>query len=189
MAMYLFMKSTDLCKYNKERQEMMENFNFNERVIAMQHELFCFAYKLTADYDSAKDLLQECNLKAFSNQEKLVVKDNFRAWMYTIMRNIFINDFRKSAYKVMLTTPEYDNYLKETLASPDAHFYDTVYDLKELYCVIGSVPAEYRKPFYLFAAGFKYREIADKMGLPIGTIKSRLHFIRQKLQVRLKDFA
>lgn len=166
----------------------MENFNFNERVIGMQTELFRFAYKLTADYDSANDLLQECNLKAFVNKEKLVVKDNFRAWMYTIMRNIFINNYRKSAHEVMLTTPEYDDYLKQTMISPDADRFDTIYDLKELHRALHSVAEEYRKPFFMFVAGFKYREIADKLNLPIGTVKSRLHFIRGKLQVELKDF-
>lgn len=166
----------------------MENFNFNERVVGMQAELYRFAYKLTTDYDSANDLLQECNLKAFSNREKLVMTDNFRAWMYTIMRNIFINNFRKSAHEVMLTTPEYDEYLKHTLLSPDADRFDTIYDLKELQRVLNSMPEEYKKPFFMFASGFKYREIADKMRLPIGTVKSRLHFVRGKLQVELKDF-
>lgn len=166
----------------------MENFNFNERVIGMQTELFRFAYKLTADYDSANDLLQECNLRAFDNREKLVVKDNFRAWMYTIMRHIFINDRRRATHEVMLMTPEYDNYLTQTLKSPDADCFDTTYDLKKMHRIIYDVPTEYRKPFLMFAAGFKYREIADKLGLPIGTIKSRLHFIRGKLQAELRDF-
>ena len=67
--------------------------------------------------------------------------------------------------------------------------FETIYDLKELYKVINAVPEDLKKPFMMFVAGFKYREIAEKMDLPVGTIKSRLFLIRKRLQQDLKDFS
>ena len=166
----------------------MNSITFQKDLLGVQDDLLRFAYKLTSDREEANDLLQETSLKALDNEDKYMPDTNFKGWMYTIMRNIFINNFRKSAHEVMLTTPEYDEYLKHTLLSPDADRFDTIYDLKELQRVLNSMPKEYKKPFFMFASGFKYREIADKMRLPIGTVKSRLHFIRGKLQVELKDF-
>ena len=62
------------------------------------------------------------------------------------------------------------------------------YDLKEIRRIVNSLPKEYRVPFSMYVSGFKYREIADKLGLPLGTVKSRIFFTRQRLQKDLKDF-
>ena len=74
----------------------MEKMNITHKIVAMQPELEHFAYKLTADRESANDLVQDCLLKALDNKEKFVHTQNFKGWMYTIMRNIFINNYRKS---------------------------------------------------------------------------------------------
>ena len=103
----------------------MNTYSFRKDLLAVQEELLRFAYKLTSDREEANDLLQETSLKALDNEDKYEPDTNFKGWMYTIMRNIFINN---------------------------------------------------------------YREIAERLGLPLGTVKSRIFFTRQKLQEELKDF-
>ena len=71
----------------------------------------------------------------------------------------------------------------------DADRFEFTYDMKQLYRVIHSIPEEMKVPFQMFVAGFKYREIAEKLGLPMGTVKSRLFFIRKRLKEELKDFS
>lgn len=70
--------------------------NFAQNLVNLQNELLLFAYKLTADHEEANDLLQETSLKVLDNEEKYMPDTNFKGWVYTIMRNIFINNYRKS---------------------------------------------------------------------------------------------
>ena len=147
-----------------------------------------FAYKLTTDREEANDLLQETSLKALDNEDKYMPDTNFKGWMYTIMRNIFINNYRK-VVRDQTFVDRTDNLYHLNLPQ-DTGFESTekAYDLKEMHRVVNSLPKEYRVPFAMHVSGFKYREIAEKLNLPLGTIKSRIFFTRQKLQEELKDF-
>lgn len=167
----------------------MEAVNITHKIIDMQPDLQRFAYKLTEDHETANDLVQDCMLKALDNQEKFVHAQNFKGWMYTIMRNIFINNYRRSLKQVDMTDTTYQIYAQNLTDGEEGMRFTDIYDLKELYKVIHAVPAELKKPFLMFVAGFKYREIAEKMNLPVGTIKSRLFLIRKRLQEDLKDFS
>ena len=167
----------------------MKTVDFTQHLLNVQSELFRFAFKLTADREEANDLLQETSLKALDNEEKFTPDTNFKGWMYTIMRNIFINNYRKSLREVDMTDSTYNLYAQTMTEGEDGNRFETIYDLKELYKVINAVPEELKKPFLMFVAGFKYREIAEKMDLPVGTIKSRLFLIRKRLQQDLKDFS
>lgn len=163
--------------------------NLTHKIVDMQPELHRFAYRLTEDRDSANDLVQDCVLKALDNQEKFVHSQNFKGWMYTIMRNIFINNYRRSLREVDMMDSSYNIYEQNMADQHESNRFEHIYDLKELYKVIHAVPEELKKPFLMFVAGFKYREIAEKMDLPVGTIKSRLFLIRKRLQHDLKDFS
>ena len=155
----------------------------------MESELRHFAFKLTANQDSANDLVQDCMLKALDNKEKFVHAQNFKGWMYTIMRNLFINNYRRALRETAMIDDDYPISQQSLIGSEDAERFEYIYDLKELYKVINSVPESMRRPFLMYVAGFKYNEIAEKMGLPVGTIKSRLFFVRKRLQKDLKDFS
>ena len=158
------------------------------KIVGMESELRHFALKLTADQDSANDLVQDCMLKALDNKEKFVHAQNFKGWMYTIMRNLFINNYRRVTREMSMMDDSYSIGRQNLLEVEDGERFEYAYDLKELHKVINAVPESMRKPFLMYVAGFKYNEIAEKMGLPIGTIKSRLFFVRKRLQKELKEF-
>lgn len=166
----------------------MKSLSFRKELIGVQDELLRFAYKLTTDREEANDLLQETSLKALDNEDKYTSDTNFKGWMYTIMRNIFINNYRK-VIRDQTFVDHTDNLYHLNLPQ-DAILEgtDKTYDLKELHRAVNRLAKEYRVPFSMHVAGFKYREIAEKLDLPIGTVKSRIFFIRQKLQQELKDF-
>jgi len=155
----------------------MKSLSFRKDLIGVQEELLRFAYKLTANREEANDLLQETSLKALDNEDKYVPDTNFKGWMYTIMRNIFINNYRKIVRDQTFVDTT-DNYYHLNLPQ----------DLKEMHRVVNALPKEYKVPFSMHVSGFKYREIAEKLGLPLGTVKSRIFFTRQRLQQELKDF-
>ena len=143
---------------------------------------------MTADREEANDLLQETSLKALDNEEKFTPDTNFKGWMYTIMRNIFINNYRKTV-RDQTFVDQTDNLFHLNLPQ-DSGFDSTegAYDLKEIHRIVNALPKDYRVPFAMYVSGFKYREIAEKLGLPLGTVKSRIFFTRQRLQNDLKDF-
>lgn len=163
----------------------MKTVDFTQHI---QTELFRFAFKLTADREEANDLLQETSLKALDNEEKFTPDTNFKGWMYTIMRNIFINNYRKTV-RDQTFVDQTDNLFHLNLPQ-DSGFDSTegAYDLKEIHRIVNALPKDYRVPFAMYVSGFKYREIAEKLGLPLGTVKSRIFFTRQRLQNDLKDF-
>ena len=166
----------------------MRTVDFTQDLLGMQSELHRFAMKLTADKEEADDLLQETSLKALDNEDKYTPDTNFKGWMYTIMRNIFINNYRKTVRDQTFVDQTENLY---HLNLPQDSGFDSTegnYDLKEIRRIVNSLPKEYRVPFSMYISGFKYREIADRLGLPIGTVKSRIYFTRQRLQRDLKDF-
>ena len=166
----------------------MKTVDFTQHLLSIQTALFRFAFKLTADREEANDLLQETSLKALDNEEKFTPDTNFKGWMYTIMRNIFINNYRKTV-RDQTFVDQTDNLFHLNLPQ-DSGFDSTegAYDLKEIHRIVNALPKDYRVPFAMYVSGFKYREIAEKLGLPLGTVKSRIFFTRQRLQNDLKDF-
>ena len=166
----------------------MNTYSFRKDLLAVQEELLRFAYKLTSDREEANDLLQETSLKALDNEDKYEPDTNFKGWMYTIMRNIFINNYRKIVREQ--TFVDQTENLYHLSLPQDSGFASTegAYDLKAMHRIVTSLPRDYKVPFSMHVSGFKYREIAERLGLPLGTVKSRIFFTRQKLQEELKDF-
>lgn len=166
----------------------MKSLSFRQDLIRVQDELLRFAYKLTTDRNEANDLLQETSLKALDNEDKYKPDTNFKGWIYTIMRNIFINNYRK-VVRDQTFVDHSDSYYHLNLSQEGNSFNsEQAFDLKEMHRIVNHLPREYRLPFAMYVSGFKYREIADKLNVPLGTVKSRIFFTRQRLQEDLKDF-
>lgn len=166
----------------------MNSISFKKDLLKVQEDLLRFAYKLTSNTEEAFDLRQETSLKALDNEDKYMPDTNFKGWVYTIMRNIFINNYRKITRDqtfVDQTDNLYHLNINQEWAIVST---ESNYDLKEMHRIVNSLPRDYKIPFYMHVSGFKYREIADKLNLPLGTVKSRIYFSRQKLQQELKDF-
>lgn len=166
----------------------MSTATFATELVGVQDDLLRFAYKLTADRDEANDLLQDTSLKALDNEEKYEPATNFKGWIYTIMRNIFINNYRRIVREQTFIDTTENQYHLNTPQGEAFESTESTYDLKEMHRIVNALPKEYRIPFSMHIAGFKYREIAEKLDLPLGTVKSRIFFTRQKLQRELKDF-
>lgn len=166
----------------------MTTLQFQDNVLGLQSKLYTFALSLTANVEDAEDLLQETTLKALRNKDKFVDNINFKGWMYTIMRNIFINNYRKFVNNQTLVDKTDDLYHLNLPQDSGIETPDGAYSLNEINKVINSFTDDYKKPFTMHVAGFKYKEIADDMGLPIGTVKSRIFFARKRLMQELKDY-
>lgn len=166
----------------------MTNSIFEQNLVMAQSELYKFAIKLTANNEEADDLLQETSLKALDNKDKFQPETNFKGWLYTIMRNIFINNYRKSSRDKTYVDQTENLYHINLNRDYAIDYTESAYDIKEIHKAVHALPKEYRIPFAMHISGFKYKEIADHLGVPIGTIKSRIFFTRQKLQKELCDF-
>lgn len=166
----------------------MTTIQFNDKILNLQDKLFTFALSLTANVEDAEDLLQETTLKALKNKDKFIDNVNFKGWMFTIMRNIFINNYRKFINSQTLIDKTEDLYHLNLPQDSGFNTPEGAYSINEINKVINSFTDEYKKPFTMHVAGFKYKEIADDMELPIGTVKSRIFFARKRLMKKLKDY-
>lgn len=164
----------------------MKTALFAEKMTDMYPELFKYAFKLTTNKDDANDLVQDCILKALDNEKKFVYQDNFKGWMYTIMRNIFINNYRQSIRELNLFKANLPEEHLTQIANEES--IENIYDMKLLQGAIDNLPQNTKEPFILFMDGLKYREIAEKCDLPLGTVKSRIHFARKQLKAELEEF-
>lgn len=144
-----------------------------------------FAYNLTKNSEDAKDLYQETAFRAMTNRDKFRPGTNLKAWLFTIMKNIFINNYRKKmkANTIMDNT---DNlyYLNSGSNSID-NAADSNILIKELTGMIDLLDDSTRIPFMMHYQGFKYQEIADHLDLPLGTVKSRIFFARKDLKAQI----
>ncbi len=168
---------------------MKSNETFKNRIIGLQDNLLSFAYQLTSNREQAEDLLQDTTLKALDNEEKYVDNVNFKGWIFTIMRNIFINNYRQTVRKATVIDQTEDLFHLNISQDSGLDTPEGSYAVKEISSAINSFTDEYRIPFNMFVAGYKYNEIAEKMNLPLGTVKSRIFFARKRLRDQLKDYS
>ncbi len=167
---------------------MADKLSFKQRLLGLQGNLYNFACQLTSDRDAAQDLVQVTTLKVLDNEAKYVDNVNFKGWVFTIMRNIFINNYRRQVRSATVVDTTEDLYhlnlcQESGLTTPEGSF-----AAKEISVAINSFAKEYKVPFTMYLAGYKYSEIAKKMNLPLGTVKSRIFFARKRLQGMLKDY-
>lgn len=166
----------------------MANTDFNDMLVDNADFLKPFAINLTKDTEAANDLYQETLYKALANHEKYNDGTNIKAWLFTIMRNIFINDYRRKTKRktVFDNTPE--DYLINLKQASVANAAESVMREKEIQKAINQLPEIFKTPFLLYFDGYKYQEIAEYLDEPLGTIKSRIHFARKLLKEQINRF-
>ncbi len=166
----------------------MNALQFQKKLLGMQENMMNFALMLTANKDDAKDLLQDTTLKVLDNQEKFVDNVNFKGWVLTVMRNIFINNYHKLVRTQTIVDQSVDLYNLDVVNDSGFTSPDSNYQLQEITKAINELSDDLRIPFSMFLSGYKYNEIAEKLNVPLGTVKSRIFFARQELQKTLKNF-
>src|SRR5205809_1440289 len=166
----------------------MVSLEFNNLLINNADFLKPFANNLTKDSETAKDLFQETLYKALANQEKYNVGTNIKAWLYTIMRNIFINDYRRRAKQNTVLDNSVNEFLINSNQLSIANAAESNLKMKEIMQAVYKLPDIFRHPFMLYFDGYRYNEIAGILKEPLGTIKSRIHFARKLLKEQLTRY-
>ena len=157
-------------------------------LVQYQNPLRFYALKLTADEEQANDLLQDTNIKALLNKDKIESSISLKSWLYTIMKNTFINQYRRS---VKLTEIKTNIKHQSYLSFPTSTLFlsaDKTIAIQDIKKEIKLLKEDYRIPFQMKLEGFKYKEIADHMEINIGTVKSRVFHARKELMSKLSEF-
>jgi len=165
----------------------MATSEFNNQLTSLQDNLKYFATTLTQNEEEAKDLVQETYLKALTYRDKFEANTNLKAWTYTIMKNTFINNYRRNSKVNMVVDNTADLYYLNSNKSSKEASPVSVISHKEVSKIVDELEDEHRIPFKMHHEGFKYKEIADHLDLSIGTVKSRIFFSRKKLMNSLED--
>ena len=137
-----------------------------------------YALTLTGDAVRAADLLQETSIKVLCSFASYTININFKGWATTIMHNIFVNEYKRAARSVSVADDAFF----------DSESHGCELDAAEIMAAISSLPREHCKAFTMFVDGYKYEEIAEELCIPLGTVKSRIHTARIRLQRMLKDY-
>lgn len=165
----------------------MRATDFYDNLLNLENGLGKFALSLTQEKADAQDLVQETFLKALLYQERFVKNDNFKAWTYTIMRNTFINNYRRQLRNFTFKDHTEDAVLINRSQNANSEDPDSQYSVLEMTENIEQLKDKHRLPLKMFINGYKYHEIADELQLSIGTVKSRIFFSRKILQEQLNS--
>jgi RNA polymerase sigma-70 factor (ECF subfamily) len=158
-----------------------------DQLDAITNSLKAFSMKLTGNSDDAEDLYQDTALRIITNADKYRQGTNFKAWAVTIMRNIFINNYRKKVRRNLIIDQTPNDYYINSGERPIENDGETQVAYKELVEMVDRLPDDFKVPFMMAYQGYKYDEIAEELGSPLGTIKSRIFFARRKLQKMYAD--
>ena len=150
----------------------MRHDEIKEKLMLLQPTLKQHAIALTREEQSADELVQEVTLKVLCNMKTYYIDKNFERWTMVIMNNIFANECRRLARQANL--PD-ETFVEEIFCDDNA-------GMREIIRLISLLPNECRTPLKMFIRGYKYCEIAERMNIPIGTVKSRIHIARTKLR-------
>lgn len=165
----------------------MKNRKFENQLVESESVLENFAYSLTHNPDEAKDLVQETFLKALLHKKAYKEGTNLRAWLFTIMKNTFINNYRRNKKVQSVITKEDSTPWINNISGNVIYQADHNTKYTQIVMLINTIPEEQKIPFEMINQGYKYWEIAEKFNIPIGTVKSRIFLARQKLNQLLDE--
>jgi len=167
----------------------MTALEFSYNISNLSKALKPVAFRLTRDNEDAEDLIQETVFKAFSNREKFTEGTNLKAWLFTIMKNTFITNYQRMVRRnTFIDTTDNLHYINSTDSIAENLAFSS-FALKDIKKAIDNLETIYKQPFVMYFRGFKYYEIAEKLDIPIGTVKNRIHIARKELKHHLKSYA
>ena len=165
----------------------MSNIEFVHHFSRFEALLYAFAFRLTRNEEEAQDLVQETAYKAFKYRNLYQPQTNLRAWLMTIMRNTFINDYRKQKRRQTLNDQTSNNYFINSGNKTVRNQGESNVTIEELQAIVDELEDWARVPFLMHYQGFKYEEIASDLDIPLGTVKSRIFFARKQLKARVNQ--
>jgi RNA polymerase sigma factor (sigma-70 family) len=167
----------------------MNNQSYTIQVNTHSKALKAYAYHLTQNNDDALDLLQETFLKAYTYQTKFSEGTNLKGWLYTIMKNTFINEYRrKSKRNTFIDSTENAFFLDQSINYLQNDGESKII-LDDIQNKIDQLPVTLQQAFVMNTEGFKYQEIADHLNIPVGTVKTRIHLARKSLMKKLEVYS
>lgn len=181
----LFVKQRRIFESSK-KTTVMSTLEFQTKFDQMSQVLQSFAYNLTKNGEEAKDLFQETAYRALTNRDKFRPGTNFKAWLFTIMKNIFINNYRKRVKANTIFDSTDNDYYINSGSNVVRNGSESQIMMKELWRMINELDESIRIPFVMHYEGYKYQEIADDLDLPLGTVKSRIFFARKALKDKIE---
>ena len=165
----------------------MTALEFNYSLNQLSPSLKSNAMRLTRDHEDANDLIQETLFKALTNRDKFSDGTNLKAWMFTIMKNTFITNYQRMMRRNTFIDSTDNFHFINTSKSIENQAYSK-FTMKDINEAIDKVSSIYKDPFLLYFKGFKYHEIAERLEIPIGTVKNRIHIARKELKKLLKVY-
>lgn len=165
----------------------MSNHDFEQNLQLLRPALFGFTRRFTTSCEEGQDLVQDTLLKALMHRSKFKNDTNLKGWLFTIMRNTFINQYRKNYNSKRLERRQSEVAPIQAVEQYTFHKPDGLFQWKEMWQIVNSIKEELAKPFTLYTEGYKYQEIADQLDLPLGTVKNRIFQARQEIQMQLTD--
>jgi RNA polymerase sigma factor (sigma-70 family) len=166
----------------------MTQIEFNHAVQSQYKPLRGYAMKLLQDVEDANDLVQETMLKAFKNKDKFAEGTNLKGWLYTMMKNIFINNYRRMINSNIFSDDTENQYYINSIRNSGSNNAESMLAMSDIYKAVNALAENLRNPFLLMYQGYKYDEIAKHLSLPLGTVKIRIHNARYKLQHALVGY-
>ncbi len=164
----------------------MSTIEFSSKLYSLSAVLHSFAFNLTKNSEDSKDLFQETAFRALSNKDKFKPGTNFKAWLFTIMKNIFINNYRKKVKaNTIMDSTDNDFYINSGKNAVHNSAESNIMH-REISKMVNGLEDGIRVPFVMHFQGFKYQEISDHLKLPLGTVKSRIFFARKELKSLLR---
>lgn len=163
----------------------MSSTELTHELSSLSGPLYAFAYKLTMNNEDAKDLFQETAFRAVRNMQQFTPGTNLKGWLRTIMKNTFINQYRKSAkHHTIIDLTDNLSYIHKSIGSIRNDGESNMM-MSELSRMVDSLDESLRIPFKMYYLGHKYQDIADMLDLPLGTLKSRLFIARRILKKKV----
>jgi RNA polymerase sigma-70 factor (ECF subfamily) len=166
----------------------MKKPEFNAMVTQETESLRMYALRFTRNNEDANDLVQDTMLKAITYYEKFKEGTNLKGWLYTIMKNTFINNYRRNTKANSVITQTEEITSSNLFFSSTKNKGEGIFIMDDIQDALLGLQEDYYRPFSMYFEGYKYHEIADHLEIPIGTVKTRIHVARKCLKKTLKSY-
>ena len=166
----------------------MNKLKFNTLVIQQADSLKTYARNFTRDQDDANDLVQDTLLKAVTYFRNFKEGTNLKGWLYTIMKNTFINNYRRVVRTNSFITKEEEITSANLVVSASNNQGENKFVMDDINNALSNLTDDYYTPFTMYFEGYKYQEISDHLNIPIGTVKTRIHIARKSMKKALKPY-